>query len=648
MGFLLALMLVAVGGVWGYGRYVQAARARQERAMAEARSAEDRRLNEAMQAQALMDPNLGINAMDRRIAAAAPDADPDGDRLSNRREAALGTDPLSDDTDGDGLADGDELDRYGSDPRKASTAGDGVSDLVKVLEQADPKSGLRPYAQPFQQEYAELGVILRTTDPASRHLHQVEAFHRKVIDDLHPVREPIILRDFTGDVSIAYPGDLTNPKRIKAYRYDLAEGKLEVIDGQKNDIVKHRITYFNAMPGPVLLLDQEALGETEHTFYLVYYRPGELFPGIPSQSFLVEIDPVVFFPRGQQHDGYIHVRVPQTVEEEYFQPIYEGILRRGYKRDETGLLREVLNVVRVKGTYAQAEFMLLHLESAVPVQGPYPVPQVYDSGFRVNPNGFSFKNPATVVSPNGICLGMATVAERIYNGTGLPSHYGWQSSGELPANGQKEFAYNWPIDTPAYKPIRNGHPFEYTFTDPILLEDLKGQPQSRLDSTRYSEADRELIRALELYWVKANEEFNDGLLRKIARKLSRDYKDAALIDRLKQTFQAGDVVTVLVEREEGGHAVNGYRLTEDAVDPNVFWLDVYDNNFPNNFQVADGKPQNVGHKLRIKLIRRTKQGLWETQWAQRDVFEFELPSLNWSSAKGDRLFLMKDGLPMFE
>ena len=58
-------------------------------------------------------------------------ADTDGDGVADGDEGALyGTDPLTGDTDGDGLADGDELFATGTDPLRWDTDGDGVSDGV--------------------------------------------------------------------------------------------------------------------------------------------------------------------------------------------------------------------------------------------------------------------------------------------------------------------------------------------------------------------------------------------------------------------------------------------------------------------------------------------------------------------------------------
>ncbi|MBF94632.1 MAG: hypothetical protein CMH58_05660 [Myxococcales bacterium] len=59
----------------------------------------------------------------------AGDDDPDADGLSNAEEQDLGTNPVSADTDEDGLQDGDEVTgNPATDPRRADTDGDGLND----------------------------------------------------------------------------------------------------------------------------------------------------------------------------------------------------------------------------------------------------------------------------------------------------------------------------------------------------------------------------------------------------------------------------------------------------------------------------------------------------------------------------------------
>lgn len=62
----------------------------------------------------------------------------DRDNLTNLREYQLGTNLRNRDTDSDGLADGDEVDRYRTDPLLRDTDGDGVPDGVEIETGTDP------------------------------------------------------------------------------------------------------------------------------------------------------------------------------------------------------------------------------------------------------------------------------------------------------------------------------------------------------------------------------------------------------------------------------------------------------------------------------------------------------------------------------
>jgi alpha-tubulin suppressor-like RCC1 family protein len=64
--------------------------------------------------------------------------DSDGDDLPDATEAQLGTNPLSRDTDGDGLVDGEEVLFYHTNPLLADSDGDGISDFQEILDGTDP------------------------------------------------------------------------------------------------------------------------------------------------------------------------------------------------------------------------------------------------------------------------------------------------------------------------------------------------------------------------------------------------------------------------------------------------------------------------------------------------------------------------------
>ena len=63
----------------------------------------------------------------------AIEGDLDADNLADALEGDLGLDPGSPDTDADGLADGDELNIYGTSPTLFDTDGDGASDGEEIF-----------------------------------------------------------------------------------------------------------------------------------------------------------------------------------------------------------------------------------------------------------------------------------------------------------------------------------------------------------------------------------------------------------------------------------------------------------------------------------------------------------------------------------
>jgi hypothetical protein len=70
----------------------------------------------------------GEPAPETSDSAVATATDQDADNASDELEPGLGLDPTNPDTDGDGVADGDEPNLYGTDPLNGDTDGDGASD----------------------------------------------------------------------------------------------------------------------------------------------------------------------------------------------------------------------------------------------------------------------------------------------------------------------------------------------------------------------------------------------------------------------------------------------------------------------------------------------------------------------------------------
>ncbi len=75
--------------------------------------------------------NIGVGLT---ISNESLNTDKDQDGLLKKEELKLGTDPNNPDTDGDGLKDGEEVNKYKTNPLKTDTDGDGLSDYDEVMK----------------------------------------------------------------------------------------------------------------------------------------------------------------------------------------------------------------------------------------------------------------------------------------------------------------------------------------------------------------------------------------------------------------------------------------------------------------------------------------------------------------------------------
>ncbi|MFH1286941.1 MAG: hypothetical protein ABII02_04300 [Candidatus Magasanikbacteria bacterium] len=73
-----------------------------------------------------------------RMLPAEYEHDKDRDGIEDTKEEELGTSDLSADTDGDGITDIDEIEKWKTDPTKVDTDGDGFADAIEILSGYNP------------------------------------------------------------------------------------------------------------------------------------------------------------------------------------------------------------------------------------------------------------------------------------------------------------------------------------------------------------------------------------------------------------------------------------------------------------------------------------------------------------------------------
>ncbi len=94
-----------------------------------------------------------------------PDEDCDNDGLTNREEYQRGANPVGTDSDLDGLTDGEEVNRHGTDPLKQDTDGDGADDLWEIQHGFDPTAAQDSFAATAEAQTSDLSVSVELNLP---------------------------------------------------------------------------------------------------------------------------------------------------------------------------------------------------------------------------------------------------------------------------------------------------------------------------------------------------------------------------------------------------------------------------------------------------------------------------------------------------
>lgn len=273
-----------------------------------------------------------------------------------------------------------------------------------------------------------------------------------------------------------------------------------------------------------------------------------------------------------------------------------------------------------------------------------------DSGFVVNRDGFSFANYGTNLSKNGHCYGMATFAQLYYK-KALPLTLGSKTadkdkaySYDLTNTYFKDYSnlYDFKFKTSVLKNtfgfevFGEEQPKDYmTLAGTTLVYGKKYKEElekskmyditidkSGLDAAKQLErwgvnykdaenallnednmqsssvidkADKNLLNAIYSGFIRQNTitHYSSSSnwilwLRNVIGKESVDYTGAqGFINILKSRLDDKDAPVISSTFSGGLHAINAISLVQDKDNPNLYYIGVYDNNYPNEKRYVD-------------------------------------------------------------
>ncbi len=203
------------------------------------------------------------------------DEDSDNDGLINSKEQQLGTNPLTDDTDNDGLTDQFETDQYTTSPNKYDSDADGLSDGSEYRLGTNPNNpdtdgdgiidGLEVYKQVVKDKNSKVDVEFTAEGDITNTVR------------INPIPEQSFIQKTKAMVS--QPIDITVEENFNKAKVSIPIDISKVPDG---DIENVKMFYFDENAMTMLPLDTQGVdldkkivwGETDHfTTFVLFYVP---------------------------------------------------------------------------------------------------------------------------------------------------------------------------------------------------------------------------------------------------------------------------------------------------------------------------------------------------------------------------------------
>lgn len=566
----------------------------------------------------------------------------------------MGLDPENDDTDGDGLTDNQELNIYHSDPLKQSTAGDLYSDKYKVDNDMDVNKAYE-YEGEIKFAYNKCPEV---------------TFNPTKYEDLFAVAEDVPFEDsdvilkkyriynYSDTVSIDLTSLLKSTKtdieNIGVYTYtlggDTKKAKYKTEDNTitlkskfdeknmyyiyitneeketKNGEIVSTIADMNrgiatdvktvtpkayAIGSPLLTMFSLSFLHSDTPEFKLYYVDSGV-ESVNEETINKMLDGIACVSGVRRTDINDNIQRICLTEEQYDKKINKlfalDVLDILYICNGDGVINaSVLNSIFGFFTYENVARYVYQL--GVGSSNPESLPTIveYTGDFNQELEVLPFKNFATNISKDGSCMGIALLTAKVHNKKSADetgSYYIDDAHGKLA----------WDLTT-AEENTTFFNPGLYDYKSPNFVKERRNSA-GYVEAT--NDAEQQFINMIACLWKEGNDISKKNCVYRLAGKTNYYI---GMFNEVKKRLDNGDVLVCGMGTENGAHAVNIYKYTEE--EDGTINFSVYDSNYP-------------GVEGILKIIPKT------STYGFTDSFEYEYvtDAYTISSINSDKYFII--------
>lgn len=570
-----------------------------------------------------------VENLDKKLLALKEkESDIEGKTQYEKLEMGLSSRNYSD-TDGDGLTDQEEIEVYNTDPLKASTSGDNIPDGYKVANGIDVNQKIKDKnilnnVFSIEDEFEVIELKNKVAENSGVNIREVNI----KVNGIEPVKV-FRVESYVGKVEIDFNEWIDSEAKYEGFimtdaMYNnissakIKNGKIEadVKGAAYIGIIEKQNIRFNSdlddsgnssyVGGGKALIFRSPLMESigmpyifilEHTYFNFEKADrSEYFTKAISEEYGV---PCVVQHTYIDSTGYTFMKAVynmlcsgKLVENVVGQVSDDSELNHEAAMTSKAFFDMIWSLEEVDSGKWNFEFLDENTgENAG--ENKKEKPSTYMSTFNINVDAFPFDNFGTYYSGGGNCSGISLITSQVFNGNFFPR----ESTKVMEYDdGDEEHSYN--LDDSEFDTL-----FDPGLKDFLTADHWNNQKDLIKNYNSITdEKDKRFLEFLSYKHSEANSVNDNGTL------CFLDYQSWDRIEALKEYFASGDKIAQLSMCSQIAHTVNVYGMEQDSDNPDVWWLYIYDSNFPDN--TFDG--ETVNNKMKItKVYKRKLTGVEE-------------------------------------